>query len=236
MTLFAFLPPPPVSLSSSLLGHTYRGLRVLTSLSHCKSARQVFDQIIDIFDPDREAHEIRRRRESVPQRMRDAGMRHPAGQADGRADRAEANRDVEKLCGFNHLSRNRHVAGRETDDRAIACGLTAMDAVARMVGEAWIIDPDDLRATRQVFGDLPSRFVLALNAQGERLHPAQQQPGVERTQSRAFRVLIESYTAMQVVVVRDQRAGGHVAVAAEEFRGRMNDDVRAESGGVLNAP
>ena len=59
-------PCLPLSLSSSLLGHTYRGLRVLTGLSHCKSARQVFDQIIDIFDSDREAHEIGRRRESVP--------------------------------------------------------------------------------------------------------------------------------------------------------------------------
>src|SRR5262245_32127863 len=145
MTLFAFLPPPPVSLSSSLLGHTYRGLRVLTSLSHCKSARQVFDQIIDIFDPDREAHEIRRRRESVPQRMRDAGMRHPAGQADGRADRAEANRDVEKLCGFNHLPRNRHVARRETDDRAIARRLTAVAALPRLRGRPRTLDAVDRR-------------------------------------------------------------------------------------------
>src|SRR5262245_50372858 len=169
-------PCLPLSLSSSPLGHTYRGLRVLISLSHCKSARQVFDQIIDIFDADREAHEIWGRRESVPQRLRYAGVRHSAGQADGRADRTEANRDVEKLCGFNHLPRNRHVAGRETDDRAITGGLTAVDAVARMVGEAWIIYPDDLRATRQIFSDLPRRFVLALNAQGERLHPTQQPP------------------------------------------------------------
>src|SRR5215831_19041996 len=228
-------PCLPLSLSSSLLGHTYRGLRVLKTLSHCKSARQVFDQIIDIFDADREAYKIGGRRESVPQRLRYAGVRHPAGQADGRADRTEANRDVEKPCSFNHLPRNRHGAGRETDDRAIAGGLTAMDAVAWMVGETWIIDPDDLRATREVFDDLPCRFVLTLNAQGECLHPTQQQPGVERAQSSALRVLIEGYPAMQVIVICDQRPGGHVAVAAEEFCGRMNDDVRAESERFLKA-
>src|SRR5262249_47750955 len=108
--------------------------------------------------------EIGRRRESVPQRLWDAGVRHPAGQADGRADRTEADRDVEKLCGFNHLPRKRHVAGREADDRAVAGGLTAVDVVARMVGEAGIVAPGALRAARQEFGDLPSRFVLALDA------------------------------------------------------------------------
>ena len=66
-------PPLPFSLSS-LLGRTHCGLRVLTGLSHCERPRQVFDQIIDVFDADREAHEIGRRRESVSQRLWDAGV------------------------------------------------------------------------------------------------------------------------------------------------------------------
>ena len=156
--------PLLVSLFSSLLSHAHCGLRVLTDLSHRKRLRQVFNQIINIFDAYREAHEIGRRRESVPQRLRNAGVRHPAGQADCRADRTEADRDVEKLCGFNHLPRKSHVAGRKTDDRAVSGGLIAVDAVAWMVGEAGIVNLDDLRATRQVFGDLSGRVVLALDA------------------------------------------------------------------------
>ena len=152
------------SISLSLLGDTYRGLRVLTSLSHGKGLRQVFNQIIYIFDADREAHEIGWRRESVPQRLWDAGVRHPAGQADGRTDRTEADRDVEKPSGLNHLPRKRHVAGREADDGAVAGGLIAMDVAARMVGETGIIDLGDFRAIRQELGDLLSRFVLALDA------------------------------------------------------------------------
>jgi hypothetical protein len=33
-----------------------------------------------------------------------------------------------------------------------------------MIGEAWIINPHDIRAARKEFGDLPGRFVLALDA------------------------------------------------------------------------
>jgi hypothetical protein len=78
--------PSPVAPSPrrpSLLGRTYRGLRGSAGLSHCESARQIFNQIIDIFDADRDTYEIGRRRESVPQRLWDTGVRHPAGQADG---------------------------------------------------------------------------------------------------------------------------------------------------------
>jgi hypothetical protein len=47
------LPPLPLFFSS---GDTYDRLRVLRDLSHCKSPRQVFYQIIDVFDADREAN------------------------------------------------------------------------------------------------------------------------------------------------------------------------------------
>jgi hypothetical protein len=49
------ISPLLVSLFSSFLSHAHCGLRVLRDLSHRKSLRQVFDQIINIFDADREA-------------------------------------------------------------------------------------------------------------------------------------------------------------------------------------
>src|SRR5262245_14471857 len=110
-----------------------------------------------------------------------------------------------------------------------------MNLVSGMIGKAGIIDPVDFRAPRKEFGDFKRRFVLALDAQGEWLHYAQQQPGVERAQAGAFSVLIKSYTAMEIIIVRDQRARGHVAMTAEEFRGRMNDHVRAEFERFLKA-
>jgi hypothetical protein len=53
------VPPSPclsLLLSPSLLSHAHCGLWALRDLSHRKSLRQVFDQIINIFDADREAH------------------------------------------------------------------------------------------------------------------------------------------------------------------------------------
>ena len=48
--------PLLVSLASSLLSHAHSGLRGLRDLSHCKRLRQVFNQIINIFDADRKTH------------------------------------------------------------------------------------------------------------------------------------------------------------------------------------
>ena len=48
--------PLLVFLSSALLRDAHHGLRVLRDLSHCKSLRQIFDQIINIFDADRKTH------------------------------------------------------------------------------------------------------------------------------------------------------------------------------------
>src|SRR5215510_13095514 len=110
-----------------------------------------------------------------------------------------------------------------------------MNLVARMIGEARIIDPVNLRTPRQKFGYLQRRFVLALDPQPECLYPAQQQPGVEGAQARAFRVLIKGDPAVEIVIVRDQRATRHVAVAAEEFSSRMNDNVRAQFERFLKA-
>ena len=50
------LPSPCLPFFFIFLSHAHCGLWVLRDLSHRKSLRQVFDQIINIFDADREAH------------------------------------------------------------------------------------------------------------------------------------------------------------------------------------
>ena len=71
------------------------------------------------------------------------------------------------------------------------------------------------------------RFV-PLHAHGQRLHAAQDEPGVERREDRADGVLQEADLLADLVGVRDDGAADRIGMAVEELGGRVHDDVRAE--------
>ncbi len=76
-------------------------------------------------------------------------------------------------------------------------------------------------------------LLLPVHAQAQRLDAAQQKKGIERPQSRAFRVLQEADFMGERGVFHHNRARGHVAVSAQKFGGGVHHDIRAQVERVL---
>ena len=111
-----------------------------------------------------------------------------------------------------------HLAGGE---RGLGVGV-------RSVGQARVADPGDVVAPGQEAGDDGRVRGVALDPQGERPQPAQDEEAVERPGHGAHRVLQEAQPLGEVVAVGDRDAADRVRVAGEVLRRGVEDDVRAE--------
>src|SRR5467141_3674360 len=69
----------------------------------------------------------------------------------------------------------------------------------RMVSQAWIKHPSDLAMSPQELRDQPRVAVVLAHPDGERLDPAQHQPGIHRPWHAADRVLQERQPLEKVV-------------------------------------
>ena len=100
-----------------------------------------------------------------------------------------------------------------------------------MVGvglETGVEDALDRLVARKRRGDLQGVGALPLDAQGQRLHPAEEQPAVKWRWHRADRVLVEAQLLLQLVVAGHHGAANDVAVPADVLGRAVHDDVRAQ--------
>ena len=119
-------------------------------------------------------------------------------------------------------------AGEEGDHPAEVAHLTRGDLVARVAGKAGVEDALRRRVLRQEGRDRVRVLAVAVHADGQRLHPAEHEPAVERAGDGAERLLQELQALGDGRVVGRGEAADHVGVAAQVLRRRVEDDVGAE--------
>ena len=117
---------------------------------------------------------------------------------------------------------------QERDHPAEVAHLRAGDFVPRMVRQAGVEDTLDAGVPVEELGDASGVLAVLAHPYGERLDPAQHEPGVERPRHGAERLLQEVEPLGERVVVRGDEAADRVAVPAEILRRRVDDRVGAE--------
>ena len=101
--------------------------------------------------------------------------------------------------------------------RCLAAEIAVDERLARVVGQAGIVDPFGLRVPLQEFGDFQRVFAVALHAQRQRFQPLQNQEGVERRQAGAHRAQRDGAGAADVGGVAECLGVDHAVVADFRF-------------------
>ena len=99
------------------------------------------------------------------------------------------------------------------------------DIVSGVCLQPGVVHLRHLRLLHQPVGQVGGVLAVAVHADGQRLHAAEGQVGVERPRHAAGRVLEELDRGQQVVAA-DHRPADHVRVPAQVLGGAVNHDVR----------
>jgi hypothetical protein len=105
----------------------------------------------------------------------------------------------------------------EGDHPSEVLHLPAGERVLRVRRQAGVVDVLDLLLPAEPGGDLHGAFPVPLHPHGQRLDPAEAEPGVERAQDAAGRFLEEPEAFGVPGIVRHNHAAQHVAVPVEVF-------------------
>src|SRR2546421_7188141 len=95
--------------------------------------------------------------------------------------------------------------------------------------EPWIMHCIHARMIGQPCRDLERIVRMHAHPAGERAHSAQDQPAIEGRRNSANRALnLTDPLKNSRCLFRDNSTAHHIGMAAEIFRGRMHDEIRAE--------
>ena len=155
-------------------------------------------------------------------------MRHPRRVLDQALDAAERLGELEELRPPDELDGLLLGLGEERDHPAEVAHLPLRDLVAGVRREAGVEHPLDPGLLVEPAPRSRARSRSALHPHGERLDPAQHEPGVERARARRRATSAGSRGARRSSVVRAAEAADDVGVAAEVLGRRVEDDVGAE--------
>ncbi len=151
------------------------------------------------------------------------GERLGAAKADRQASQLQPHRQV--ACRLEAARQLEHHHATET------VHLPPGQLVLRVRGQPGVIHAFDLRLLLQEPGESSRVAVVARDAEGQRLHTASQQPGLERMRDHPIddERLPEGLDALAVT---HHQARRHIAVPAEVLRSAVNDQIDA----VLERP
>jgi len=111
--------------------------------------------------------------------------------------------------------------------------LPARNIVAGMIRPTGEIDARDAIVRRERVSDLRRSLLLTRDAGKERSEAAQRQIGIERRAGDAGAVGPPRQFVTERPVASEHSAADHIAVSVDELRGRMHDDIAAESERIL---
>ena len=156
-------------------------------------------------------------------------MGHQAGQADERADAAQALAEREVAARGGKARGVFGCAGQLERDHAAEAGhLRGRNGVAWVRRQAGIVDAGHARVRLQGLGEGPRGCRMAVHPEFERLQAAKREPAVKRARHAAERVLQELHRLEHRRVAGHDRALDHVRVPGEVLRHAVHDQVCPE--------
>ena len=189
---------------------------------------EIGDQIVRMFEPNGKTEQrLRRARVWAFDRLSMLDQAFHAAEAGG----ARENPGV-----VRHRHGRRTIAfDFEGNHPAKQLHLSLGEAVLWMCGEARIMHPLDTSVSIQKRRHPLRVFAMRAHPAGQRLNSAMHQPAIKRSgHGPADRLDLAQALEKFVIPLRDQCAAEHVAMAAKIFRGRMQDQIRAEPEWSLN--
>jgi hypothetical protein len=144
---------------------------------------------------------------------------------DQRLDASEALAERAQAHFRQHGARGVERPQIERDERPEAAHLLFRELVLGMVGQARVEGLPNLRVGSEEAGDLPAIGLVPLHADGERLDPAQDEPGIHGRKNCARAVLNETEPIDQLEALRDDDSADGIGMAVQELRGRVHHQV-----------
>ena len=190
---------------------------------------EVFSQVVDVFDADRDAHQV----------VGDADLPAAVPAAPTRASsspgwlisvstppRLSASAISRTLLSSVRALSSEPSAKEISPPNPRICRLR--ERVLRMRRQARVVHARHLRMRGQELGQRHRVGVVPLHPDRQRLGAAQHEPRVHRPEDRALGVLHEPQPLDVVVAHGHDDAADAVAVAVEELRGAVDDEIGAE--------
>ena len=189
---------------------------------------EIFAKILDILDADGDADQIVGDANRLPPLGRNRRVGHRRGMADQCFHAAEAFGQRHEANTFEQGAGAIERSELDRDQASETAHLTSGQRVLRMRGQAGIVHAGDFRVRGEEFGQRLRVGVVPLHADRQGLGSAQHEPGVHRPENGALGVLHEPQPLDVLVTDRHDDAADAVAVAVEELRRAVDDQIRAE--------
>ena len=195
---------------------------------------QVVEQVVDIFDADREAQESVGESARFANVFGDGAMRHGGGVADQRLNTAEAFGQGKDFEASHHgIDIGIGTFELEGDHAAEAAHLPFRQFMIGMVEKTGIVDLFNARMLGQEGGNGSCVFFVLAHTYGEGFDAAQSEPCIERGGDATGGILIELDGLVDLFVVQHKRTTDDIAMSINIFGSAVDNDVGTQFEGLL---